>query len=596
MRNDNFVNIVEEFDDSYASFPEPALQIESMLQCLSDSSARSKLLCDLLRIDGERQAWTIAWFKNRWKQFASQLNENDLQVEFLRNLFFDQLELNQKPSWKLFSTSKLSAETLLLKKRGDPVYLGQVIFDDWLVTKYLGRGSFGTVYRVKEIDGSRFAALKISDPRVAESKTLLAEESKVLDQIRATGIPEHFGFWEEPEYSALLMELVEGQSVRQLLGEATGTKNLIGVIRDAAKIIDRLHRAGRLHRDIKPDHVVVTDSGQVFVLDYGLAIFEDNLSSAEYPGAGTRVYSSPEQILGIPESMDSRADVYSLGVVLYEVATGKAFSDEESKEAALVRSMLGQKEMSAWPEDADPQLKAIVNKCLDPFTLNRWNSAGELAGALDRLLNAATDETNAAESLLLPWQIGVMVGGVEFGLLTAISLVAQAESMSLPRESINHLRDAVGQAHGSLIFFGEIIKAAKAIDVSIVLQSTRDKFRNLFYGMQDPSILDSVNVTSLLKLAGNEVDQASELLRARFRSFSTGHDGLFVLGRLLKKSVGLKLDVHQMTKMASGLKIPENLMRLDSLTKDGVLDASTFRDLDRTVSRYLKAKSNVSNN
>jgi tetratricopeptide (TPR) repeat protein len=180
----------------------------------------------------------------------------------------------------------------------------------------------------------------------------------------------------------IAMQFVEGRNLEKL-GRAE-PRRIASLMRDAARAVAHAHAQGIIHRDLKPANFMVTDAGHLYVMDFGLARRIDSPSPYSIPGeaAGTPVYMSPAQAKG--ETLDARADVYSLGATMYELLAGRP-----PIEGVTIHELIKNAQNSAIrPLDggAPPELKSIVMKCLAPEPDARYATAKELADDLDRWL------------------------------------------------------------------------------------------------------------------------------------------------------------------------------------------------------------------
>jgi serine/threonine protein kinase/Tfp pilus assembly protein PilF len=291
------------------------------------------------------------------------------------------------------------------------------------VLEPLGRGGMGEVYVAEDIRLARHVALKVPRHDVAaslESRARLQREARAAAALNHPNIVHLYSVEESEGVLFMTMELVRGRSLRELLSTG-GPLPLPKTLAYATQMTDGLecaHSAGVLHRDLKPGNIVITDGDQVKLLDFGLAKLSAPVGGASDPEAitlageastpgmtlGTVGYMSPEQAVG--QSLDHRTDLFALGVVLYEMATGRApFAGETP--AAVFDQLLNRRPPS--PRALNPAvpafLDAIIEKALEKDPQRRYQSATDLLRDLtdaDRTIVRATQPGSPADTRVEP--------------------------------------------------------------------------------------------------------------------------------------------------------------------------------------------------
>src|SRR6202047_4016364 len=286
--------------------------------------------------------------------------------------------------------------------------LGETI-SHYRIIDPLGSGGMGEVFRAEDIRLGRQVALKFLSVDLARDSASLERfqrEARSASSLNHPGICTIYDVGSHNERPFLVMELLEGQTLRERIsGRPVATDALLDFGTQIADALDAAHARGIVHRDIKPANIFITARSQAKILDFGLAkqgasrriaesvgagrtateLTSDNLLLTS-PGSaiGTIAYMSPEQARG--EELDARTDLFSLGAVLYEMATGQpAFAGNTSAvifDAILNRTPIAP---SSLNPNMPPKLEEIIGKALEKDRDLRYQTAAELRGDLKRL-------------------------------------------------------------------------------------------------------------------------------------------------------------------------------------------------------------------
>ncbi|WP_260736319.1 protein kinase domain-containing protein [Tunturiibacter lichenicola] len=272
------------------------------------------------------------------------------------------------------------------------------VLDHYKLIRELGRGGMGVVFEALDQKLGRHVAVKVIPEATRDSSAALERfwrEAHAASSLNHPGICTIHELNESAETPFIVMELLEGKSLEKLCrGRAMPYPKLLDLGMQVAGALDAAHRKGILHRDIKPANIFVTHSGQAKILDFGLAKLDGGTGSdaSTVVGpltdsgstVGTVAYMSPEQARGEP--LDARSDLFSLGVVLYEMSTGRRPFDGATT-AVIFHRILN--ESPAALTSLNPQLpvefETIVNKTLEKDRDLRCQFAGELRADLKRL-------------------------------------------------------------------------------------------------------------------------------------------------------------------------------------------------------------------
>src|SRR6266704_1081037 len=276
--------------------------------------------------------------------------------------------------------------------------LQEALGDESTVGNLLGQGGFAAVFRVREKALNRDVAVKVVDLGLTPSPSLaerFVREARTIAQLEHPHIVPIYkvgGYRNEVLY--IVMRCLDGPSLRQLLEKykrlSVGDAGRIA--RQVADALGYAHRNRVVHRDIKPDNILLDTSGHVLVSDFGIAKAAQEASGSnlttEGMVIGTPQYMSPEQATG--ERVDARSDIYSLGIVLYQMLAGTTPFDGESAQSILMK----QATATAVPigrlrSDVPPALAAVVDRLLAKDPADRFQTAEEVSRALIEALPAA---------------------------------------------------------------------------------------------------------------------------------------------------------------------------------------------------------------
>lgn len=272
-----------------------------------------------------------------------------------------------------------------------PTWIGQTIGGRYKIETLLGQGGMSAVYKGTDPNLRRTVAIKLIHPHLAvdpEFVRRFEEEAAAVAQLRHPNIIQVYDFNHDGDTYFMVLEFVAGQSLQEQLKSfhATGKRlPLDETIRIMATVCDAVHYAherGMIHRDLKPANVMINASGQPILMDFGVAkILGGQHHTATGAIVGTPTYISPEQVRG--ERPDHRADIYSLGVMLYEMISGRVPFDAETALSIMLKHLNDPvPNLHALNTDAPDSMIAIVDKALAKQPENRFKSAHDMAAAL----------------------------------------------------------------------------------------------------------------------------------------------------------------------------------------------------------------------
>jgi predicted Ser/Thr protein kinase len=268
--------------------------------------------------------------------------------------------------------------------------IGTVVKDKYKVYDEVGSGGIATVYVARDLKTNEMVAVKVIHPHVAKDPNTVKRFEREANLLMSLADPHlvrvyDYGIEEDRHY--LVMEYVGGRTLKAIIKEEgpLAIDRTLDIAQQVAEGLSVIHRQGVIHRDIKPQNLMVQTDGTLKVMDFGIARMAD-LSALTQSGflVGTPHYISPEQAMG--QRVDHRSDIYSLGVVLYEMLMGKVLFDGDSPiTVALMHIKDPVPSLRLQRTDIPPEVEQLVDKCLAKEPGDRFQSAAALASAIQSL-------------------------------------------------------------------------------------------------------------------------------------------------------------------------------------------------------------------
>jgi serine/threonine protein kinase/tetratricopeptide (TPR) repeat protein len=304
--------------------------------------------------------------------------------------------------------------------------IGDLLGGRYEVLQLLGEGGMGAVYKAADRELDRFVALKVIRPELASNPSILArfkQELLLAHQVTHRNVIRIYDLGEAEGVKFITMEFIEGKDLRSLIREKQkfSPEESVEVIQQVCQALDAAHSVGVIHRDLKPQNIMQDASGRILVMDFGLArTLEGDGMTQTGAIVGTMEYMSPEQALA--KDLDQRSDLFALGLILFELLTGKTPFKAESALASLIKRT---QERAIPVSDIDNQipgaLSGIVSKCLERDVNQRYQSAAAILADLNTWKDKRAAGTINFDASVKPWG-QTLPWPLITGIVTALAL------------------------------------------------------------------------------------------------------------------------------------------------------------------------------
>ena len=267
---------------------------------------------------------------------------------------------------------------------------GAVIGNRYEVLQVLGEGGMGAVYKAKDLELNRVIALKVIRPELASNPEILQrfkQELILARQVTDRNVIRIFDLGEAGGIRYITMEFVQGQTLHQILQKhgKLPVSEALDIMRQTLNGLQAAHREGVIHRDLKPGNIMRDGQGRVVVMDFGLArsLAGDGMTRTGTM-LGTMEYMSPEQAQA--KELDARSDIFTVGLICYELLTGKTPYHADSVVASLLKRVQERAvPASDWDASIPQPVSELVSRCLERDAADRWQSAQEVLDRIDEI-------------------------------------------------------------------------------------------------------------------------------------------------------------------------------------------------------------------
>ena len=304
---------------------------------------------------------------------------------------------------------------------------GDVLGGRYEILQLLGEGGMGAVYKARDREVDRFVALKVIRPELAANPSILArfkQELLLSSQVTHKNVIRIYDLGDSDGVKFITMEFVEGRDLRSLILEKKkfSAEEAVEIMQQVCRALEAAHSVGVIHRDLKPQNIMQDKTGRILVMDFGLArtVEGDGMTQT---GAllGTMEYMSPEQALAT--DLDQRSDLFTMGLIFYELLTGKMPFKADSALASLMkRTQERAVPISNIDNTVPPVLSNIVGKCLERDPKLRYQNAAELLADLEAWQGKRAAATLQFPTSARPW--GQTVPWHWIGSIAAVLVLA----------------------------------------------------------------------------------------------------------------------------------------------------------------------------
>ena len=287
-------------------------------------------------------------------------------------------------------------------------WIGKSLAGRYQIEELMGQGGMSAVYKANDPNLKRMVAVKLIHEHLSTDAGFVSrfeEEAAAIAQLRHPNIVQVFDFNVEDDTYYMVMEFIPGETLQEQLkrlnqaGRSMDIEDVVEYLINICDASDYAHDRGLIHRDIKPANIMLSVQKQAILMDFGIAkIIGGQQHTATGAVVGTAQYMSPEQIKG--EQLDRRSDIYSLGVTLFEMVSGRPPYEADSAMTLMMMHINDPvPDVKLINPDVSPNLVAVINKALAKSRDDRYQTAGEMAVALRGVLGLPTEVPPAAAAV-----------------------------------------------------------------------------------------------------------------------------------------------------------------------------------------------------
>ncbi len=344
----------------------------------------------------------------------------------------------------------------VLRPQSSPSMLqpGSVLGQRYEILQILGEGGMGAVYKARDRELNRMVALKVIRPELAGNQSIIdrfKQELLLSTQVTHKNVIRIYDLGEADGMKFITMEFVEGEDLRSLMQQKQKMSPVeaVEIMLQVCRALEAAHSVGIIHRDLKPQNIMRDKAGRILVMDFGLArTLEGDGMTQTGALVGTMDYMSPEQALG--KDLDQRSDLFTLGLIFYELLTGKMPYKADSAIASLLkRTQERAAPVSSHDATIPKPLSDIVSRCMDPDVNMRYSSSSQIMADLEAWQGGRAAATLTFPASSKPWGQTIpwhWIGGIAAALVLAIVGFVFRECCSGPAQR----RQRPGRVIGNL--------------------------------------------------------------------------------------------------------------------------------------------------
>jgi TolB-like protein len=395
----------------------------------------------------------------------------------------------------------------------------------------LGEGGMGVVYKAQDVRLQRLVAVKLLPDglaRVTSLKERFVHEARAASALNHPNVAVIYDVGDDGERSFIVMELIDGETLRaRLRAGPVPIEQVRSWSRQLADGLRAAHEKGIVHRDIKPDNLLITSGGVLKIMDFGIARLADSSLTATGATLGTVAYMSPEQTLG--EKVDHRSDLWSLGVVMYEMLAGRGPTEQQNP-AAIVYEILNREPppVESLRKDTPAWLAELVAQLLRKDPAARPTSAAEVVAALEAPRDEAGREVPEKSVAVLYFEnmspdaeSEYYCAGITEDILTDLSkvedlsVVSRTDMLPFRGKAVN-VRQVATALRVNYVLEGSVRKAGQRVRITAQLIDARngyhvwaDRFDGLLDDIFDLQAEVASQIARALKGSLSAADQAT---------------------------------------------------------------------------------------